>query len=340
MLASICATIYYAPHLTRMLSDFYANVWWPGKRIYHGAAGYPDLLTQWPATATAILSPFALLPEWVAVGLWLTASVASFGGALWVLGCRDPRAYAVAFASPPVLCCLVLGNTTLMLVAGVSLVWVARDRRPILAGSAAGAMIVLKVWLWPVFVFFLLTRRFLAASTTAVWAVVGICAWWLLSPDTFYAYDEQTRETVAAFGHFGMGVLSIAVNEGATVQTAEVLTFAAGAVVLVIAWRATGDLARFTLCLAAALVASPIVWAHYYAILFVPIALRSPRLSALWLVPYLTIGPLLWPTNHLEFIVASAVSLGTIAIVSLHVASPTASSNAVQRAVAAATVEP
>ena len=142
------------------------------------------------------------------------------------------------------LCCLVLGNTTLMLVAGVSLVWVARDRRPILAGSAAGAMIVLKVWLWPVFVFFLLTRRFLAAWTTAVWAVVGICAWWLLSPDTFYAYDEQTRETVAAFGHFGMGVLSIAVNEGATVQTAEVLTFAAGAVVLVIAWRATGDLAR------------------------------------------------------------------------------------------------
>ena len=59
-----------------------------------------------------------------------------------------------------------------------------------------------------------------------------------------------------------------------------------------------------------------------------PIALRSPRLSGLWFVPYLTIGALLWPTVHLEFIVASAVSLAAVAIVSLNVSSPTAARNA------------
>jgi hypothetical protein len=340
MVASVGATIYYAPHLTRMLSDFYGNVWWPGKRIYYGAAGFPDPLTQWPPTATAIFSPLVLLPEWFAVALWLTASIAAFGVALWLLGCRDLRAYAVAFASPPVLCCLILGNTTLMLVAGIALVWVARDRHPVLAGSAAGVMIVMKVWLWPVVVFLLLTRRFLAASTAAAWSGAAILAWWLLSPDTLSTYDDLTRETVTAFGPLGVGVLSIAVNEGASFGTGEVMAFAAGAAALVAAWRVKGDLPRLTLCLAAALLASPIVWAHYYAILFVPIALRSPRLSRLWLVPYLTVGPLLWPTIHLEFILASAASVAAVAIVSIQIASPSATRSAAQPTGAAATFEP
>ena len=66
----------------------------------------------------------------------------------------------------------------------------------------------------------------------------------------------------------------------------------------------------------------PIVWARYYAILSVPIAIRSPRLSGLWLVPYLSIGALLWPTLRLEFILASAISLAAVAIVTLHIARP------------------
>jgi hypothetical protein len=36
-----------------------------------------------------------------------------------------------------------------------------------------------------------------------------------------------------------------------------------------------------------ALVASPMVWPHYFALLFVPIALASPGLSPLWFVPLL-----------------------------------------------------
>ena len=40
-------------------------------------------------------------------------------------------------------------------------------------------------------------------------------------------------------------------------------------------------------CLAAALVASPIVWSHYLVFLLVPIALARPRFDALWLVPRL-----------------------------------------------------
>jgi hypothetical protein len=67
----------------------------------------------------------------------------------------------------------------------------------------------------------------------------------------------------------------------------------AGALLL-LAWRAAStagedaaerDRRSLILCLAAALVATPILWLHYLGLLFVPIALARPRLTALWFVP-------------------------------------------------------
>ena len=57
------------------------------------------------------------------------------------------------------------------------------------------------------------------------------------------------------------------------------------------------DIGALTLCLAAALSASPIVWVHYFLLLLVPLALASPRLSPLWLVPlaYQPLGEAAWP---------------------------------------------
>src|SRR5262249_13622972 len=59
------------------------------------------------------------------------------------------------------------------------------------------------------------------------------------------------------------------------------------------------DVAALTLCLAAALAASPIVWVHYFLLLLVPLALTSPRLSWLWFVPF-AFSPLpeaAWPAG-------------------------------------------
>ena len=38
------------------------------------------------------------------------------------------------------------------------------------------------------------------------------------------------------------------------------------------------------------LLASPLLWAHYFALLLIPIALSFPRLSGIWLLPIL-----MWP---------------------------------------------
>jgi hypothetical protein len=59
------------------------------------------------------------------------------------------------------------------------------------------------------------------------------------------------------------------------------------------------DVATLTLCLAAALAASPIVWVHYFLLLLVPLALTRPRLSPLWFVPlaYYPLGESAWPAG-------------------------------------------
>ena len=56
-----------------------------------------------------------------------------------------------------------------------------------------------------------------------------------------------------------------------------------------VAWRLSqgpdGDRRAFGLVIIAALTATPIVWEHYMVLLFVPIALVSPRFSRAWLIP-------------------------------------------------------
>ena len=45
------------------------------------------------------------------------------------------------------------------------------------------------------------------------------------------------------------------------------------------------DALLLTACLAAALVATPILWEHYLILLAAPIALAQPRFGLLWLAP-------------------------------------------------------
>jgi len=51
--------------------------------------------------------------------------------------------------------------------------------------------------------------------------------------------------------------------------------------------RADGDRRAFTLIIAAAIIATPVVWPNYAALLLVPIAITWPRLGPAWFFGYL-----------------------------------------------------
>ncbi len=76
-------------------------------------------------------------------------------------------------------------------------------------------------------------------------------------------------------------VYAFLVEAGAPDRLAHGINLALGAAVLALAWR----MRSFALAIGAALLLSPIVWLHFFALLALPLAAASPRFSWPWLLP-------------------------------------------------------
>ncbi len=71
--------------------------------------------------------------------------------------------------------------------------------------------------------------------------------------------------------------------------------------------RRADDLACFSWCLAGAILLSPIVWVHYYALMLVPLAIAAPAFSSRWLLPYVTVLQMTsWATAAMRVVSASS----------------------------------
>lgn len=126
----------------------------------------------WTAIGAAIL-------VWAVLALWRSERLAERfpvleGRGLWLL-------VAGAFAFPPVVGELVLGNVHLLLLGLLTLAWLGirrgDSRGELVAGIAVGIAAIIKVFPGVVLVWFLLTRRFRAAAGV----LIGAAAFTLLT---------------------------------------------------------------------------------------------------------------------------------------------------------------
>jgi Glycosyltransferase family 87 len=237
----------------------------------------------YPAPIAALFAPFALLPYTLALTVWCAMSVAAIALALWLLGVRDWRCLGALFLTQPVEQSVRLGTLMPILTLLLALLWKYRDRLWTAAALAA-IVAVSKLFLFPLFVWLVVTRR---VKTAAVGAAVaaGLCALgWLPIVSTLASYPSLLRALAGYEETFSYSLTSLTVGLGVSAANAATLAIAAGAGLLL--WAAAArknDFFAFRLALAASFVMSPIVWGHYYVLLIVPLALRRPRLSALWL---------------------------------------------------------
>ena len=93
------------------------------------------------------------------------------------------------------------------------------------------------------------------------------------------------------------------------------MTLAAAGAIAALARGRDGDRRAFVAAVGAALVLSPIVWLHYFALLYVVIALYRKRLNVAWLLP-LTY----WLIGHQDSGGSAARILGAYAIAAVTVA--------------------
>jgi hypothetical protein len=284
-------------------SDF-LSFWHAGGNVLHGRSPYPivDALPAvadrrtfepfvYPAAAAVGMVPFALLPFAVAATVFLVLSFGSIVAALRLLDVRDWRCYGALFASVPVFSGASLGAFGPLLLLGAAAAWRFRDRVSRVGPIVAG-LVVLKLFLWPVWLWLVYTRRFAAAAVAAVLGLgLTIGAWALIGFDGLRDYPRLLSRLTELVGTNSYSPYALLRSEGFSGSAAQRLVLAIG--VVLIAWaafalrRVRTDERAFVAAIGLGLVLTPVLWPHYLVLLFVPIAIARRNFSAWWLFPLL-----------------------------------------------------
>ena len=262
--------------------------------IAEGRSPYPaegawvienDRAYVYPPTLAALLVPLTLLPEWLAVLLWTSLGVATIAGSLWLLAVRDVRVYAVACMWAPVYTAVQNGNASLLIMLLAAITWRFRDRAGA-AGIAAGLAIALKLFVWPLIVWLLVTRRFRAAAVTTGSAVAFVAgSWALIGFEGIARYRSLIEELTRTALDLSHSITSVFVEVGLPRTAGIAASFVVGGLLLAACVRAArrdDELGALALALTAGLAIVPILWQHHLLVLLVPLAVARPRLSWPW----------------------------------------------------------
>ena len=275
-----------------------------GLRALHGLSPYPSLASLpevadrtsfapfvYPPLLAFAIIPISILPFAVANMVFFCLSVAAVILALRLLGVRDPVCYAAAFMSAPVLAAPGNGSISAFLLLGVAVAWRYRDRTWPVA-SAVAAVIVAKLFLWPLWLWLVYTRRSAAAALAAGLGIVATFgAWAVIGFAGLRDYPQLLARLSELTGVNSYSLYALERAAGMPAAAAQIVMFAIGAVVAWLAVRyARGgqrDARLFMAAIGLALLLTPIMWEHYLVLLFVPIAIARPTLSRLWILPFL-----------------------------------------------------
>jgi Glycosyltransferase family 87 len=261
-------------------------MWKAGHDVVTGHSPYPFV---YPAPAAFLMAPFGAMPWSVAVVVFMLTQIAALVFALRLLGVRDWRCHALALAALPMASSIMIGTLSPFMALGAAAAWRYRDRRWV-AATAIVAVVVTKIFLWPLVVWLVATRRIRTAVTTVGLGIATlVVSWGALGFAGLTKYphvlgrtanivEDESYSPLALFRLLGLSTGSAR----AAVLALAVLGLAA---IFALARGRDGQRRSFVLALGVGLLASPIVWTHYLVVLVVAIALYRPRLGAAWLVP-------------------------------------------------------
>jgi alpha-1,2-mannosyltransferase len=268
----------------------------------------------YPPVTAFLFAPLSVLPVVLAQVVMLALGAVCIFGALRLLDVRDWRCYGIAAVSAPAVNSLALGAVTSFLLLGVAAAWRFRSR-PHVAGGLVAVTAVGKLFLWPLGLWLLVTRRWRAAlAAVAAGLVLLLAGWAAIGFAGMRSYPHLLRvlsqvEEGTSYSPVALLNLSGAAAGLLTAALAVLLV----AVVVLAARGTDGDRRALAVAVIGSLVVTPIVWLHYFLLLLVPIALYRPRLSPLWFAP-----ALLWltPSTHSHGVTWHIVlALGVTALV-------------------------
>ena len=294
----VLAVLFWAGHDV-IAWDFQNSFRPAAEAVLNGTTPYPPPVLESMAERDAfvylppgaiLFVPFLALPAY-AGGLVATALVILFAlAALRIVGVRDWRCYGIVFLSPAMISAIQTTNLTLPLLLALASIWALRHRA-VLPGLVLALTFATKLFLWPVGVWLIATRRYRAAAWSAVTtAVLVSSSWALLGFAGLRDYPALMRVLAEALELDSYTIFALASDLGAPELVGRATGIAVAAATLLGCWvlgRRGDDERSFTLAIVAALLFTPIIWLHYFVLLLVPIAIVQKRLSLLWAAPLL-----------------------------------------------------
>jgi Glycosyltransferase family 87 len=272
----------------------------------------------YPPLTAYLLAPFTLLPSAAAGVLAVALVAATVPATLLALDVRDWRCHACAFCWFPVVFGIQTANVTLPLVLGLALVWRYRDRKAV-GALIAGLVIAVKLFFWPVLVWFIATRRYRSAALAAAASVCLVVVPWAgIGFAGLRGYPHLLASVSRGEGPHSYSVAALlhGVLPSWTMATAAETAIGLGILVLVVALGRRGrERDAFALTIAAVLVLTPLVEMHYLAVLLVVVGLYRRRFGAAWIAPLLIWGApgpnqvVLAQRVHVLIVVAATLAL-------------------------------
>jgi hypothetical protein len=291
----VLATIVVCKYLLggNYAADFHGGMWTAGREILAGHSPYPPpdagiLATRATSFVTPpllglVAVPFSVLPVSLTAVLWTCISVAGLAGALFLVGVRDARVYAVALCSFPFVESVGFGQSEGLLALSIACAWRYRDSFP--GAVAVGVLIAAKLLAWPLILWLVVTRRTrgaVIATASALgmlfisWACVGFSGLaeypHLLAADA-RAFEASSFSLVAGLMHIGVSA------HIATLALIVTCVLALGAFMS----GRRSDQSWFAMSVGFGVLSSPLVWVHYLVLLLVPLAIARQRLDPYWL---------------------------------------------------------
>lgn len=266
--------------------DFHHELYPQTKLMLEGTNPYPprgfdptygaNLI--WPPFAAILAAPFTLLPLGTAELIVALLGPVCFAVALALVGVRDWRVYGALGLWPQVVGEVRLSHLTPVLAVLAAAAWRERDRE-LRGGLWIGMATGIKFFVWPLGLWLASIGRVRGAVVAVVVALASLL---LVLPYT--GLDDY----VSALSHVGRGFdqasytpFGLLVQAGVPDSVARLVSLG---IVVALLWG-TWAYRSFTLAVAAALAASPIVWLDFFGLAAIPLAIARPRLSWVWFVP-------------------------------------------------------
>jgi hypothetical protein len=253
---------------------------------------HDGVFPAYPAPALLIGVPFSYLPLGLAEWIWAACMLLAGGLALRLVGVRDWRVYGIALLTPAAMSSALLGAVDFALMLGIAACWRWREHAG-RAGLALGAIVALKLVAAPLVAWLLVTRRWRAAVTAGAVALgLWLAGWAVIGFHGLSGYPHLLSLLTDIESDRGYSAVAYANLIGISGRAASLAPYVLGVGLLGVLWRVSkrrrgADEAAFLVGVLVLVAFSPIVWHHYFVLLFVPLAIYCPRFAPIWLLPTL-----------------------------------------------------